>query len=113
MTIRLSDLCCLWKVEDGGAKIGVNLAGGNSEVAGAAAKINDVMKTRQVERLDNLWRTEQAEAVHAVQENFFGFRRAEKLIEDGSIGAKHLLPPWRALANGVFEAVPEPEQDVV
>src|SRR5437762_13108250 len=51
--------------------------------------------------------------MHAVQEDFLGFLSAEKLIEDGSIGAKHLLPTWSALANGILEMMPEPEQDVV
>src|SRR5205814_3692178 len=51
--------------------------------------------------------------MHAVQEDFLGFLSAEKLIEDGSIGAKHLLPTWSTLANGILEMMPEPKQDVV
>src|SRR5437763_943474 len=51
--------------------------------------------------------------MHAVQEDFLGFLSAEKLIEDGAIGAKHLLPTWSTLANGILEMMPEPKQDVV
>src|SRR5207249_4648144 len=111
--VSFRDLTCLGKVEDGGAKVGIKLAGGDREVSSTTAEINHVTEARQIKRLDNPWRTEQAKAMHTLQESFFRFLSAEKLIEDGALGAKHLLPPRSALANAIFEAVPEPEEDVV
>ena len=101
------------EVEDGGAEVGVAFAGGDGEVAGAAAEVGEMAERVEVEDPDNGGGTEEAEAVHAGQEGPAGLRGAEKVAEEGAFEAEGVGPAVGVVAEGIFEAGPHGEEDVV
>ncbi len=101
------------QVEDRRAELGVVPAGGDRQVAGRAAQVNEPAEPAQVEGRHDLRRAHQPVAVHPHQEFALVVVRAEEAREDRAVPAERLLPAVGPLPHRVLEVGPElPERGI-
>ncbi len=82
-------------------------------MSGRAAQIDQSAKAAQVERRDDVRRTEQPEPVHSHEKLILRLRRLEEVREDRAIPTECLLPTMCPVAHRVFQIGPQPPGDFV
>ena len=95
------------KIKHRALKLGVTRAGGQRQVAGAAAQVHQPVKPAQIEGRDDGGRTQLAEAIHAAQKIPPRLFRAEEVLEDRRLAPEGLLPAVGAFANRRFQVSPQ------